>query len=1484
MKKLLFSSLLLLATFMLPAAVKLADYKPGKSPDARNLKFKAHDDILVMDFASGNGAKSRGWMRQYADFMPAGSQLKISIDVKSSQVSDADAQVFLLVQPVDDKNRGVRGKIFARYVPAGDYADKWKTLEYTFVMPDPAYTLNWNKGRKLMINFGAASQNGVFEFKNLKTVLSGNKPAPEADIPAENKIPEAAALKLAAASLKNPDFVYNVKFPAKKSYSGVWSFELPNIDDIHGYVPVLSFDFAMKNNIAAVQPVLTINNKKLNRLDNRHLPRLLNSKNASDGGSKNYMYSLKKLFAEKQNTKVVVQAGNRSDFTLKNIKLFYKAETLPLYPDAPAVRKDAFTILPGKTLKVAIDGKVFLEEAEITGVKNIDALPDKACVIGKKSDKITTHNLVQINDPTVDFRREARIMPDGELEIFMRSVYKKPDHINYSYRLTLPAELFDGAKYEVRHGHRNKYNSIAGTVKLAKGSMKNILIHPKTGKPITHIHYLYLEKNGIKLVFDFSPLSVSGQINPYCQEPQKILNFIYKQGNKIIFDFGKRSNPEYYGFFVRIHFGDIDHYYRHGNTITYYPSGPYHDNHGYQISFADKKATARLNKSLYDFPFWQDIYQMPFQSAAKVEKGKELILPGWTIVPQGFTTYQTGGKFPGSAGVFVPQGRSVYTLPIEPGIYMGSLTVGHTDKDVEKLSIKCNGEVVAENVSVKANNFRQIFFSVYVKSPARHAVLEFDGKNYAVNQLVLRNTMTETEDYVWKNKFWQVKGLPEFALDVDYINKPGYTEPEPPNVMGKFVTEAIPQDGVYPNAGKNVYPQKPFPPLEKTTREHWAWNIVATSIGGGNNESGMVFRPNEEFRQLCKAIKRAGYNVIKEQGLFWNLCYDEKTRKVHMKNLGALAKIMHEEGLKLSRHADGPSFNTIFRGAYATAEAAGWFPVDLGTLKSFQGAACITNPYLRNHVISILEEYVRETDCDMLMIDELYVLRTGGRCACVYCRKKFAEDTGFSLPMPDDQAQLFTPGNQLNAIWMEWKMRQDGSFFQEMKERLTKIKKDILITSYGVDFQHPIGRFQLLAPYVDVLGIEGTNHCLLQNYRHLLACRKLQAGYADEHGQSQWHIHNRDSGLSDLPTIRYIYRAFCSLNRSGVVTYVGHPVLKNTRLDWPHWPDFRYMKPIADVAVFHRWDGCYQPTLPDLTTEQFGISQLLSDKHIPHEFVMSLTPERLAKFKLLIMGNATILSNEEINVIKEFVKNGGKLLITGTFGALDKLFKAQDASRYTDLTGVEFPDAQLPATALHKLKNTRIATHRSRIKVLDGKILARFDDNTPGIICKKYGKGMVITTPLTPGMKAFEKIILRGQPYTRATTAEGAAILDELLKYTNHTRYPVMLSGAGSKVMIESCRDTRNGDLIIQLLNFDVPMDPTPGKVLKPLTAKEVTFRNPANDLIITLPEKITSASAVSPDIEGTHPLPVKVLDNGSSQIVIKPQLLKVYTVINVKK
>ena len=1469
--------MLLAAVCQLWAAFEVKHLLPGKTPDTRNIRFSTGSELCSMQFGTGNGPKARAWMRQYHPLLKIGERLKITLQVRASSVSGANTRAFINVLALDAKRKNINSKSFEKLFPLADTNGEWKTLEFVFTMPDPAATRNWQNGRILLIGFGAAAETGLFEYRNFAV----EKLLPLALTQQESR-------KLYQSSLNNPDFIYDVKVSASAPAQAC-EILLPAVADMNGYQQILSFDMALEKENAKVQPVLEIDGKAMPTEDHRHLPRLLNAKNPADGGSRNYMFNLKKILSTSNITAVKITAADKSRFTVKNVKLAYKAETWPLYPDAPEVQKNALAIQPGKTLNVTLNGKPLIVGENVTGVADLEKLDDSALHITRKDGKIVAHNLVQLNDSTVDFRREARILPTGELEIFMRNYYKKSNPESIGYRFMLPADFLRGANFEILCGRGSKHTTVKGKLEFGNEPfIRNIFPNKATGIPVTHIQYLYLEKDGVKLVMDFGPLTVTGQCTPYCMEPQRVVNYVYKKGDKVYFDLNRRPNPEMHSYFVRIYAGEYDHFFRHGITTTTYTTGPFFENLGYNISFADKKGTAKVNKALFPFPSWQRIYQMPFQSAGDLAKGTELILPGWLKRPAGSKTYTTRGLLPGSAGFFAPSGKAVYQVPVEPGIYMCSLVAGHSDRAVENLTVKCNGEVVAENVSVLPNNFRTIFFSVYVKSPNKHIKLEFDGKNYAVNRLFVANTQNESEDYVWKNEFWQVKGLPGFPLGLDHT-KPAVanTMPRPGEVLGKRVSDNVPQDGVYPNAGKAVYPEPGMEKLPKSKNLEWAWNLRITDIGSGNSESGFIYRPNDKFRQFCRTVKANGYNAIIDQGLFWYCTYDDVTRAEHMKNQKGLIRIMHEEGLKSIRHADGPSFNAISQGAFNTAKAAGWFPVDMGTLRSFQGGGCIINPFLREHVMNHLVTYVRETDCDMLMIDELSVFRMGANCACEFCRKKFAEDTGYSLPMPDNQTPLFEkPGNHLNAVWMDWKLRQDGNFFNELKRRLAKVKKDVLITSYGVDFQHPIGRFQKLAPYLNVVGMEGTNHYLLANYRHLLVCRKMQAASADEYSHSQWHLHYDDWGISQSEhgTIRYLYRAFNSLNRAGILSRIGTPPLKNAHVDWQHWPNYRTLEPIADVGVYHHYDPYYRTDTPYLASEQFGISQLLSDKHIPHEFIVKLTPERLKKFKLVILGNVTILDNEEINMLKDYVKNGGKLLICGTFGSFDQKFVAQPASRYTDLTGVEFASELLPRKAVHDYRTGKINTHLAKIRNISGKVLQTLADGKAAVVSKNYGKGTVITTPLTPGMAAFENLIIRGRKVVEVKTAEGAALLEKLLAYTKHTRYPVMISGADSKVLAESSIDKESNTINIQLMNFNLNTTFAPGKVPQRLSNVEGLFMAPPRPVTITLPGKVSAAKAVSPDYPGEHALPVKHLANGSSEITLKPELLKIYTLITIKK
>ena len=195
---------LLTAFASLNAAVVVKDLLPGKTPDTKNIKFTKSSDLCTMEFGSGNGPKSRAWMRQYHPMLKIGERLKISLQVRASAVSGANSRVFINVLTLDEKRKNLNSKSFDFMFPIADTDGKWQKIEAVFTMPDPAVARNWKNGKILLIAFGAAAQSGLFEFK---------------DFTAEKL--EALALtqqesrKLYQASLNNPDFLYDVKVSAQ---------------------------------------------------------------------------------------------------------------------------------------------------------------------------------------------------------------------------------------------------------------------------------------------------------------------------------------------------------------------------------------------------------------------------------------------------------------------------------------------------------------------------------------------------------------------------------------------------------------------------------------------------------------------------------------------------------------------------------------------------------------------------------------------------------------------------------------------------------------------------------------------------------------------------------------------------------------------------------------------------------------------------------------------------------------------------------------------------------------------------------------------------------------------------------------------------------------------------------------------------------------------------------------------------------------------
>jgi hypothetical protein len=65
---------------------------------------------------------------------------------------------------------------------------------------------------------------------------------------------------------------------------------------------------------------------------------------------------------------------------------------------------------------------------------------------------------------------------------------------------------------------------------------------------------------------------------------------------------------------------------------------------------------------------------------------------------------------------------------------------------------------------------------------------------------------------------------------------------------------------------------------------------------------------------------------------------------------------------------------------------------------------------------------------------------------------------------------------------------------------------------------------------------------------------------------------------------------------------------------------------------------------------------MLLDAHVPFDYVDSrdFTPENLAHFQVLLLNNATHVSDEELRVMEQFVQSGGRLIVAGHFATEDE--------------------------------------------------------------------------------------------------------------------------------------------------------------------------------------------------------------------------------------
>ncbi len=305
----------------------------------------------------------------------------------------------------------------------------------------------------------------------------------------------------------------------------------------------------------------------------------------------------------------------------------------------------------------------------------------------------------------------------------------------------------------------------------------------------------------------------------------------------------------------------------------------------------------------------------------------------------------------------------------------------------------------------------------------------------------------------------------------------------------------------------------------------------------------------------------------------------------------------------------------------------------------------------------------------------------GGDCYCANCQKNFKDATGMDLPRTTDRrdparrAYVAWRKTRLTDLWKKWDAtvhaaNPDASFIPNGPPDL-KTAGELA----AIQFTDNQARRGVTPPW--------NNGRRAKEYRSVMGRRPIGGIFSVGLEEAyRW----KDSVQSE-PEIRlWVAEGTANGMRPWVTKFSGVlydkrwlPVVERI-YEW-HYAHERYLRneaPLARVAVLHsEQTAAEHPGVAQGDRHEdhmLGMYHSLVESRVPFELVHEafLTPDRLDRFKLLILADAAALSDAQCRAIKDYVNRGGSLLATFSSSLYDEEGRRRSDFGLADLFGVSF--------------------------------------------------------------------------------------------------------------------------------------------------------------------------------------------------------------------
>jgi hypothetical protein len=696
-------------------------------------------------------------------------------------------------------------------------------------------------------------------------------------------------------------------------------------------------------------------------------------------------------------------------------------------------------------------------------------------------------------------------------------------------------------------------------------------------------------------------------------------------------------------------------------------------------------------------------------------------------------------------------------------------------------------------------------------------------------------------------------------------------------------------------------------PLPLPNRETFNTLRMVTLIHGEDEGKGPLTNITPQSAPAyAKKLRAAGYNLVLTDGQRY-IMGDSKEHPTYpdvlagslpfpelVQNTKAIASAFHAEGMKVFLHLTAGAAPMEMRERHPERMTVSVKDGQTHTVWGLEWI-CINNPDFQAEYFKRLEELVRESKANGLMVDETTLMYD--TCGCQFCRAAFAADTRLEMP-PPGTPWLGDLSNPLYREFLQWRLTVCTKFNDRIRNILRKHDKDgELITYYAMPLNpsawadHGVG-LETAGTVSRPLGFE-----MISNYSKFWALfisnMKFVRSVAEQNDGDIFSI-------SNPPNYEGIYQNWLMNMSQASHQYWPWFVpesVKEERKPLVQWEAknrdvLAGLRAAADTAVVisTRNNNLHPEPLGSLNRHNsyLAISNTLTMAQVLYKAIgdRDLDKPLRGKAKTIIALNLSLVSDKQAANLRQFVKDGGTLITSADFSLYDEKANRRQNFALSDIMGCDYVstlegDGMLQVEKSIPLLNNvtgRFQSSEATVKVSPrqgtaslANIKLSSGETVPGILSRQVGKGRVVYfAGLLEPQLYFNEVVgnqILSRPYQEQRDEQLEKLFLSLVKNTANEK--ITVSNLPQGVVLETYQHNFNGKsgMTVSLSNFTGMLtDGRPETQTQGYFEIKSKLPQPNKPIRITYRGEAKKAFAISPDFQGRKELAL-VRSNGAVSV-----------------